>query len=213
MERAKSNNKKRQGRAVMKKVYLIVLVSLLVLLIGCCSTYSGYGRYTMQVDCEKVVIGGETYEIARHGNDLAIAGHTIQRGIYRKSRPWLYIHHINGDKVDVTFEEGSKAEYPLYTGVSASIFDVYSHPWEMTRSTNAGFPGNYWLISHWWTDTGISFDLQQRIGDVMEWRLVQGDIFVPRDGIEVEIAEINTKVKIISFNAEERTAIVEFTAQ
>ena len=197
----------------MKKVYLIALVGLLVSLMGCCPTFSGYGRYTMQVDCEKVIIGGETYEITRVGNDLAVAGHTFGRGIYRKSRPWLYVHHMDGNRVDITFEEGSKAEYPLYTGVSASIFDVYGHPWEMTRSTNAAFPDNYWLVSHRWSDTGIFFDLQQRIGDVMEWRLVRGDIFVPRDGTEVEIAEIPTKVRIISFNAAERTAMVEFTTQ
>ena len=199
----------------MKKLCLIALVGLLVSLTGCCPTFSGYGRYTMRVDCEKVVIGGETYKLTRVGNDLVIAGHTLGRGIYRKTRPWLYVHSMDGDKVNITFEEGSKAEYPLYTGSSASIFDVYAHPWEMTRSTNAAFPDHYWLVSHRWSDTGIFFDLQQRIGDVREWGLVQGDIFVPGDGGEVTIAEINTKVRIIlnSFNAAERTAMVEFTAQ
>lgn len=213
----------------MKKAYSIVLVGLLISLVGCislflyscareCPTFSGYGRYTMQVDCEKVIIGGKTYKITQRDNELVVAGHTLGRGIYRKDRPWLYVHHVDGDRVDITFEEGSKPEYPLYTGSSGSIGDVYAHPWEMTRSTNAEFPDNYWLVSHRWSDTGIFFDLQQRIGDVTEWRLVQGDIFVPDDGtteVLVNAETINTKVNIIpsTFDATQRKAKVKFTAQ
>lgn len=198
----------------MKRLYLIVSVGLLLLLAGCiCDTFTGYGRYTMRVDCEQVRIGDRAYKITRRDNNLVIADHSLYRGIYRKDRPWLYVHHVDGDRVDITFEEGSKPEYPLYTGSSASIFDVYAHPWEMTRSTNAAFPDNYWLVSHRWSDTGIFFDLQQRIGDVREWNLVQEDIFVDGDGAVVTVAEINTKVKIISFDPTQNKATVEFTVQ
>ena len=168
----------------MRKAHLIVLLSIIVLLAGCCATFNGYGRYTLRVDCDKVKIDEETYEITRQGADLVVGGHTLKRGIYRKTRPWLYIHHMYDNKVDLTFDEGSKAGYPLYTGASASIFDVYAKPWEMTSSTNAEFSDNFWLISHRWSDQGIFFDLQRRIGDETQWQLVREDIFVPGDGSE-----------------------------
>ena len=199
----------------MNKVRFLITAGLLLSLTGCCQTYSGYGRYLLRVDCDEVEINNETYMITRSGDDLVLEGHTFSRGIYRKTRPWLYVHRKGNDKVDITFEEGSKSVYPLYTGVSASIFDVYAHPWDMTRSTNAAFSDNYWLISHRWSINGIFFDLQQRTGDVTSWRLAQADIFVPGDGTEVPIGEINTKVKIIpsTFNFAQKKAQVEFIAQ
>ncbi len=175
-----------------------------------CPTFNGYGRYTMQVDCEKVTIGTETYSITQHNDELVVDGHTISRGIYRRTRPWLYVHHMDSNSVDITFEEGSKDVYPLYTGISASIFDVYAHPWEMTCSTNAAFADNYWLVSHRWSDTGVFFDLHQRTGSTRDWRLVQEDIYVADDATEVTVAEINTKVKITSFDATQQKAQVTF---
>ncbi len=177
-----------------------------------CRSFSGYGRYTLHVGCEQVAIAGQTYSLTRRDNEFVIEGHTISRGIYRKTRPWLYVHNMEGDSVDVTLDEGSKPEYPLYTGASDSIFDVYAGPWPMTRSTNAAFSDNYWLISHRWSDTGILFDLQQQQGSVTNWSLVRGDIFVPGDGTEVTIGEIHTKVKILTFEAGGQRAQVQFTA-
>ncbi len=134
-----------------KTLRLIILFSiLLVPLTGCqnCPTHNGYGRYSMKVGCGKVVIDGETYAITQNGDELVIEGHTISRGIYRKTHPWLYVHQIEGGVADFTFDEGSKDIYPLYTGASTSVFDVYAHPWEITRSTNFSFPDGYWLVSH-----------------------------------------------------------------
>lgn len=196
----------------MNKLHFLIMAGLLLSLTGCCQTYNGYGRYLLRVDCDKVEINNQTYMITKSGNDLVIEGHTFSRGIYRKTRPWLYIHRMDNEKVDITFEKGSKSIYPLYTGVSASIFDVYAHPWDMTRSTNAAFSDNYWLISHRWSSDGILFDLQERTGDVTSWRLAQPDILVPSDGTEVLIGEINTKVKIVpsTFNFAQKKAKVEF---
>lgn len=198
----------------MNKVYFLIIAGLLLSLTGCCHTFSGYGRYMLRVDCDEVEID-DVYRITRNSNDLVLDGHTFSRGIYRKTRPWLYIHRKGNDIVDITFEEGLKSDYPLYTGASASIFDVYAHPWDMTRSTNAAFASNYWLISHRWSSTGIFFDLQERIGDVTSWRLAKADILVKSDGTEVLIEEINTKVKIIpsTFNFAQKKAKVRFIAQ
>lgn len=171
----------------------------------------------MRIDCDEVSLADSVFKIIKRGGDLVLTGHTVaadhtlHRGIYRKTRPWLYVHHIEADKVDITFDSGSKEQYPLYTGASGSIFNVFAHPWEMTRSTNAAFPRNYWLVSHRWSGTGIFFDLQQQIGDETRWRLVQGDIFVSGDGTEVTVSEIGASVKIISFDAEAKKALVKFS--
>lgn len=178
-----------------------------------CQSYRGYGRYTITVDCDDVEIEGKTYKITRHGDELVVAGHTVPRGIYRKTRPWLYLHHVNRNRVDITFEKGSKPSYPLYTGASASIFSPYVHSWPVIHSTNIEFSDNYWLVSHRWSDTGIFFDLHQQMEDVTRWRLAQGDIFIPGDGTEISIKEINTKVKVLSFDPREKRAVVQFTAQ
>lgn len=193
----------------MKKMCLFALVGLCVTLVGCCHTFNGYGRYQMKV-CDKVVIGTDTFTITQNNNELIVDGHTISRGIYRKTRPWLYVHKLDTGKVDITFDSGSKDIYPLYTGSSASIFDVYAHNWEMTRSTNASFANKQWLVSHRWSNTGIYFDLQQQSGSTQDWTLVQGDIFVPNDGSEVTVPQINTKVKIISFDAALKKAQIQF---
>lgn len=178
-----------------------------------CQSYHGYGRYMIRVDCDDVEIEGKTYKITRRGNELVVAGHTLPRGIYRKTPPWLYLHHVNQNEVDITFEKGSKPSYPLYTGASATILNPYVRPWPVIHSTNVEFSDNYWLVSHRWSDTGIFFDLHQQIGDVTRWELVQGDIFIPGDGKEIRIEEINTKVKVLSFDPREKWAIVQFSAQ
>ena len=195
----------------MKKAGLILGLGLLVLLAGCCQTFNGYGRYILRVDCDKVKIGDATYKITRQGTDLMVADHSFQRGIYRKTRPWLYVHQIQQDKVDITFEEGLKDMYPLYTGASASTSGGFTQPCKLESSTNISFPDDYWLVSHRWSDQGVLFDLQRRIADVTQWQLVRGDILVPGNGTEVQIAEINAKVKITSFNAQDKTAMAHFT--
>ena len=196
-----------------KRIYIFILAGL-IFLMGCepaCPTYVGYGRFSLSVNCGYVEIDGETYSLTQRDDELIIAGHTIGRGIYRKDRPWLYIHQINGSSADITFEEGLKPEYPLYTGSTASISDVYAtDPWPITLSTNAAFPDNYWLISHRWSDTGVFFDLQHMGENLNSWELVK-EIFVPGDGSEIDIDEINTRVKIISFNPTDKMAEVLFT--
>ena len=195
----------------MKKLLFISALFLVVLFNSCCDTYQGYGRYTLRVDCDEVILNGVTYKITTRDNDFVIDNHTIARGIYRKTEPWLYIHEIENNKVDLTFDEGKKGEYPLYTGSSGSIFDVYAHPWEMTRSTCANFADDYWLISHRWTNEGIYFDLQRKLGDNRSWQLVEENIFVPRDGSEISIQTINTKVRVrANFNPNLMKANVEF---
>jgi len=194
----------------MKGLRLRLTLGLLVLGSGCCTTYSGYGRYDMEVGCDIVEIAGVNYQLQRSGSDLTVGGRSLQRGIKRDSRPWLYLHEDRGDRGDITLDEGLKDIYPLYTGVSASIFGVYDHPWEMTRSTNAAFSYNYWLVSHRWAADAIFFDLEQRTGDVTQWRLARADIGVPADGTEVTVQEINASVKILSFDPVRRVAMVQF---
>ncbi|MFC2000377.1 hypothetical protein ACFLXE_06445 [Chloroflexota bacterium] len=175
----------------------------------------GPGRYTMRANIDRVRIGLETYMITRQDSDLYIAGHELTRGIYRENLPWLYVHHIEDDTVDITFEEeGMKAPYPLYTGADMHISsnELYDHPWEMRRSTCIAFEENYWLIAHRWSDTGIYFDLQHQIGDETMWEFV-GETFVEADGSGELISEISTHVKIDTFSAQQRRAIVVFTTQ
>jgi hypothetical protein len=194
----------------MKDLRLGLSLDVLVHGGGCCATYSGYGRYAMEVGCDVVEIAGVTYQLERSGSDLTVGGRSLQRGINRDARPWLYLHEDQGGRGDITFDEGSKDIYPLYTGVSASIFGVYDHAWEMTRSTNAAFSENYWLVSHRWAADAIYFDLEQRTGDVTQWRLARADIRVPGDGTEVTVQEISTSVKILSFDPVQRVAMVQF---
>jgi hypothetical protein len=201
----------------MKKL-IIGLLLVPFLNTGCpprnCHQYEGYGRYTLKVNCESVKIDGVRYKLtfATAQNDFVIAGHTIARGIMRKTRPWLYIHSINvlGRSVDVTFDNGSKPEYPLYTGSSGSIFDVYSKPWDIKKSTCISFPEKNWLVSHRWGNNGIYFDLQSNIGSDQEWKLIE-EIFVGV-GNEVTVESIHTKISIINYNASEETATVKFSA-
>jgi hypothetical protein len=195
----------------MKNLLFLSILFFAVFFYACCDTHHGYGRYTLKVGCDEVIINGTAHKIITHNGELVIDGHTFSRGIYRKTRPWLYIHNIQNDMVDITFDEGGKEEYPLYTGSSGSIFSVYEHPWEMTRSTCALFENDYWLISHRWTEAGIYFDLQKKLGDNLSWQLVRENILVPTDGSEVNIDEINTKVRIIDgFNLTLLKANVQF---
>jgi len=195
----------------MHRNFLIMLITVAVaVLASCCHTYTGYGRYNMKT-CDRVVLDANTYELTRTGSDFVVEGHTIPRGIYRKTSPWLYTHSIGADRIEITFDTGSKEIYPLYTGSTASIFDVYAHPWEMGQSTNALFEGNKWLVSHRWNGDGIFFDLQQMGPSETAWTLLRPDIFVPADGTEVPVPEISTKVKIASFDAAGRKAMVIFS--
>jgi hypothetical protein len=221
----------------MKRIYLLAALSVLlaVLVLACFhgngKTYHGYGRYTLRVDLDEVVIGSETYKVTRQGDEMVIGGHTIARGIYRKTEPWLYVHNIDAenDKVDVTFEgeRGGKKIYPLYTGSSASIFAVFKEAgWEMERSTCALFDDAYlvWLVSHRWSPDGIYFDIQIRTGDETEWDLFPepdpsnpdrpGNFFVENGAGPVLIEEVGAYAEILEFtyDDEEPIATVKFTS-
>jgi hypothetical protein len=198
----------------MKKFLPLILVIILFLATGCpCPNYNGYGRYILMVNCQTVTIDGVVYKLSKSPDqtDFVIAGHTFARGIYRKTRPWLYIHEIDmvHNKVDVTFDTGAKSIYPLTIGSSGSIFDVYSKPWELKKSTCILFKDKYWLVSHRWGNNGIYFDLQHNFGTDEQWELVQ-EIFV-ESGNEVTIDLIGTKVKIIDYNGSTQTATVKFS--
>ncbi len=135
----------------------------------------------------------------------------ISRGIYRKTRPWLHLHGVDGDTADITFDSGRKSQYPLYTGLSDAIFEVYAHPWEMKRSTAAAFDDDFWLVSHRWSDDGMFFDLQRQLDDDDTRRVLErGDVFVPGDGSEAIVREIATSVRVLSFDAAARKAMVKF---
>lgn len=202
----------------MRRITFLAAIALVTLAVACCpTTYSGFGRYELRVGCDEVEIDGETYQVTRQGNDLVVDGHSFPRGIYRKTRPWLYLHGVEQgsdfERVDITFEAGGKELYPLYTGSTGSIFDVYAHPWEMKRSTCALFDDyTTWLVSHRWAPDGIYFDLQERLdGDNQRWRLLRPDIFAAADGTPVDVPEISTRVEIVSFDAAARSAMVRFT--
>lgn len=168
----------------------------------------------MTPDCEKVTIDGHDYTLSLHGDDLVIDGHTLTPGIYRKTRPWLYVHKIDPDahKVDVTFDCGSKPMYPLYTGNSASIFDVYAKPYDIEVSTCAAFEGNMWLVAHFIEDDGVYFDLQHDLDPVSHetWQLVTPNIFVANN-TSVDVAEISTTIHITNYDAGAKTATVTFS--
>jgi hypothetical protein len=185
---------------MFKKVFWISVFGIFGLMVGCtqtptssptptatrnpnCATYTGFGRYTMTVHCEEVILDGNPYMLERlGGGPLIIEGHTISRGVYRKTQPWLYVHDIGSDSIDVTFDEGLRVEsvipnhdLPLYTGSTdpndisndpdhkyipkADVFNP--HGWEITLSTDIEFSNGTWLISHKWSNEGIYFDLQK----------------------------------------------------
>lgn len=200
----------------MKIIHSFLVFIILIWLSSCCTTYTGYGRYTLSPNCGKVVINTDTFELTKRliQNDYVIDGHTVGRGIYRKTRPWLYVHDIDtaNDKIDVTFDSDSKPSYPLYTGSGASIFQVYSKPWDISRSTCAAFADDYWLVAHKWTSNGVYFDLQQRQNnDDTHWNLVQADIFVNSNGTVTSVSQIDTDIVLTAFDATAKTATVEFT--
>ncbi len=176
-----------------------------------CKTYDGFGRYSLRLGCDQVKIDGEVYSVEKSGTGLQVNGYGIGRGIFRKNRPWLYVHQIEEETADLTFDSGRKPLYPLYTGLSGAIFEVYAHPWEMERSTAAAFEDDFWLVSHRWSDDGLFFDLQRRLdGDDTRWVLERGDIFVPGDGSEAIVREIATGVQVLSFDPAARKAMVRF---
>ncbi|MCB0705123.1 MAG: hypothetical protein KDC34_07425 [Saprospiraceae bacterium] len=183
---------------------------------SCCSEYTGYGRYSLLIDCQTVTIDGIPYQLtlAPNGTELAIDGHTITRGIQRKTRPWLYVHSIDmsTNTANITFDEGSKSNYPLYTGSKASIFSPFDHPWDIEYATCIAFANDYWLVAHRWDATGVYFDLQLRNNnDDTDWTLVQADIFVANGGASVNVPEIATDVTVTALDATAKTATVEFS--
>ncbi|MBR9922656.1 MAG: hypothetical protein GYB31_17625 [Bacteroidetes bacterium] len=199
----------------MKKLRIISIFSLLLGLGACCSDYTGYGRYTLTEDCQTVTIDGTIYQLttAPNGTELAIDGHTLGRGIYRKTRPWLYVHTINmaSKTANITFDAGSKPSYPIYTGSTASIFQPFSQAWNIERSTCVAFDNDYWLVAHRWDSNGVYFDLQQRQdNDNTRWNLITPDIYVTNGGAAVPVAEISTEITITAHDDSAKTATVEF---
>jgi hypothetical protein len=198
----------------MKTVFVLLAIMITLLLRDCPpgQTYNGYGRYVLRINVDKVNIDGNLYDVTMRAGDVVVDAHTLSRGIYRKTRPWLYLHQETDTRVDITSEEGLKEEYPLYTGSGGSIFEVLSKPWDIKQSTCAAFANNCWLVFHRWVENGVLVDLQQQTGSVKDWRLLRGDILLPDNGSEVSISEINTKVGCVAFNFQQKTARVKFTS-
>jgi hypothetical protein len=186
-----------------------------MLVAGCrpCKTYTDYGRYTLRVDCDKVKIGGEEYAITRSGEELYLGGHPVARGIYRASQPWLYVHRIAEDEVDVTFDEAKLGFYPLYTGGMRAIFKPFLQPCDVQQSSIIQFGEGLWLVLHRWTEEGIIADLERREGSDEKWTLVRKEILIPADGSEIPISQLNARVKCTSFDPGAQSAMVVFTAE
>lgn len=201
----------------MKKLIIgIILIPLFST--GCprrpCPNYNGYGRYTLSVDCESVRINGKTYQLkwAQDQNNLAIAGHTISRGIMRKTEPWLYIHmmDLQTKRAEITFDNGEKPNYPLYVGSAGAINVIYDQLVDIKKSTCIEFPDKYWLVCHRWKNNGVYFDLQQNTGDAEQWQLIK-EIFVP-DGGSQTVEIISAKITVTSCNEAQETASIRFAA-
>lgn len=194
-----------KGRRILS-MYLAV-AAMTALLSSCCIGNT-YGRYDMQVG-QCVKIDGVKHTLSKQGNEYLIDAHTIKRGINRKYKPWVYVHEIKQGGVDITFDIG-KGDYPLYTGSSASIFSIFDHPWEMTKSTNASLGNNHWTISHKWRTDGILFDVQEMGSSNLAWGLVAADLFVSSNGNKELIPGTNIAVRIVSFDYANKKAKVEF---
>ena len=105
----------------MKSITLAAC-TISLLLFSSCRTYEGYGRYDLGYNRDKVIIYGlGTFTATKQGNEIVIDKHTAPRGVYRKTKPWLYVHQVRHSSVDVTFDRGSKELYPVYTGLTAAI--------------------------------------------------------------------------------------------
>lgn len=189
----------------------VPILGFVLFLSGCaCNTFLGHGRYTLK-SCDEIEIEGVTHRLEHTGGQWTLNGErSISRGINRDVLPWVYVHQETNGNIDITFDKGEKAIYPLHTGVSASIFSVFAHPWQMTRSTNAAFANEHWLVSHRWVQDGIYFDLQHRTGDVTQWQSIREDIWVPSGGTEVSVAEIDARVRVLSFDSAAPSAMVQF---
>jgi len=194
----------------------MLLPLVLLLLSACeCEVYQGYGRYTLKVNCERVIIEGSEYLLSIYDNgELVIDNHTLERGIYRKTKPWLYIHNIDAEnnQVDVTFDSGLKSEYPLYTGSYGTMNISYTETVELNESNNIQIE-NYWLVSHVFTNDGIYFDLHENLDPLsnLDWKLVQGNILVNSNGSPKDVSQVNTSIQILDFDLPNKKAKVKFT--
>lgn len=195
-----------------KQSFITVVLGIIFILPGCspCKSYEGYDRYSLKIGCDRVTINGREYTFTRQGPDLMVDGHSVDRGIYRKTRPWLYVHDTSGGYVDVTFDEGLKDYYPLYTGSLRSFFNVMTQSCDVSESSDLEFQEGKWLVLHRWTPEGVVGDVQQRTGSTEEWNLVRGDILFPKTGIEIFIPELNTTGRCTSFDLEARKADLQF---
>lgn len=183
-------------------------------------TFKGYGRFKVRIDQDLVIPNGLPYKITNLGRPgpfipriLVFDDHTIGRGIYRKTRPWLYVHHINdlSMEVDITIEEGPNDEVPLHTGRSTYGSKVGGNSWvrEVTGSAVIDVD-NKWLVVNRWSDTGFYLDLFDRFGD-LNWHLIQEDIFVQQDGGNVEVPELIGVLSANSFDASEQKAVLQYS--
>lgn len=200
----------------MKKILLSLTIPLL--LASCCRQFTGYGRYTLRDNCGTVTIAGVAYKAVFDptrpgGGDFIIGGQTVQRGIHRKERPWLYVHSIDKVRkiINLTFDSGDKSQYPLYTGNKASIFDVYEHPWQIENSTCLLFSDKKWLVAHRWSSAGVYFDLQQMGTSEDNWSLIQADILIPASGELVNIPSIGASIKIQAFDLPANKATISIS--
>ena len=197
----------------MKKLNLMLIF---ISISSCCInpvTYHKFGRYNLKIDCDKVVIDNKEYKVTTHnGTQLALDGHTIDRGIQRKYRPWTYVHDIDlvNKRIDITFDSGLKSRYPIYVGNHSSIFSVYDHPWDIHKSTSALFNNNRWLLIHKFEADGVKMDLLENYGSETEWELLKKDIKISSNGQNELIPEINTKVRLLNYNPLNKTGTIQF---
>jgi hypothetical protein len=175
-----------------------------------CETHAGYGRYTLRVGFDRVRIADEEYVVTDEGGVLYLGGHPLTRGVYRASQPWLYVHRIAEDEIDVTFDEAAKEFYPLYTGSRFAIFNPFAGPCEIGQSSCVQFGDSLWMVLHRWTEEGIVGDVIRRGGSGEEWTFVRGDLLIPADGTEIPVRQLNARVKCASFDPDERTATLVF---
>lgn len=100
----------------------------------------GYGRYQMLIGVSVVVVDGKSYQVTRDDDRLLLGQNVVVRGAVREHHPWLYVHRITDDLVDVTFDKGTKPWQPLSTGATSPILDPYGPTRTVEETALIRFP-------------------------------------------------------------------------